>query len=173
MSTDEILRFQGTLRHWDDVHGVGAIDAHDGGQELPVQRYDIAFRSQRPVTGEVWTFEVKLSPNGAKRAVNVRRLSDELADQNAQREQEHARALQEAYPLRLLWPTVMVVAVLGTAIGTYLWIESLQRPRQLPAPVAPAPTVPAAPAAPADLVAPATLEKPATPPSAPAARSAP
>jgi hypothetical protein len=149
------MRFEGTLIRWDDVQGVGEMEPHQGGEVLPVRTYDMRCGSQRPMIGEVWTFEVRLAPDGQKRAVNARRLSD-VGDTALSRRMAQEEALRppsvrppSVWPLRLT--VVSVLALLLIAFATHVQKRGakapvLSDPVEVPA-SAEAPPAPASPAA--------------------------
>lgn len=64
------MRFEGTLKSWNDDKGFGFISPSQGGQDIFVHNSEYR-RGGRPVPGEALTFEVALNPQGKKRAVNV------------------------------------------------------------------------------------------------------
>lgn len=68
------MRFDGTLKSWNDDKGFGFISPSQGGQDIFV--HITAYRAVgRPVLNEALTFEVTLNPQGKKRATNVRSAS--------------------------------------------------------------------------------------------------
>lgn len=65
------MRFEGTLKSWNDDKGFGFISPSQGGQDIFVHISEYGLRG-RPVLSEALTFEVALNPRGKKCAVNVR-----------------------------------------------------------------------------------------------------
>ena len=65
------LRVNGTLTSWNDDRGFGFIEPTQGGQELFVHIKAFVDRSTRPQVGQVFSFEVELSPDGKKRAKHM------------------------------------------------------------------------------------------------------
>lgn len=65
------MRFTGTLKTWNDDRGFGFIEPSQGGQALFVHVKAIEGLSTRPQVGQVFSFEVELSPDGKKRAKRV------------------------------------------------------------------------------------------------------
>lgn len=65
------MRFEGTLRSWNDDRGFGFIDPGQGGDEVFVHIKAFSKRQERPAVGQRLSFEVEMSPQGKKRAKNV------------------------------------------------------------------------------------------------------
>lgn len=65
------MRFNGTLKSWNDDRGFGFIEPTQGGQELFVHIKAFEGRSARPQIGQVVSFEVELNSDGKKRATRV------------------------------------------------------------------------------------------------------
>lgn len=65
------MRFEGTIKSWNDDRGFGFIEPAQGGQEIFV--HIKAFRSLRgrPQANQRVTFQVKVGPQGKKRALDV------------------------------------------------------------------------------------------------------
>lgn len=65
------MRFDGTLKSWNDERGFGFIEPAQGGQEIFVHIKAFPGGSGRPQVGQALTFEVELSRDGKKRARSV------------------------------------------------------------------------------------------------------
>jgi len=65
------MRFDGTLKSWNDERGFGFIEPAQGGQEIFVHIKAFPDGTGRPSVGQVVTFKVELGPNGKKRAHSV------------------------------------------------------------------------------------------------------
>jgi uncharacterized membrane protein YsdA (DUF1294 family)/cold shock CspA family protein len=65
------MRFEGTLKTWNDDRGFGFIEPTQGGQEIFAHAKAFKSRAGRPQAGQRVTFEVELGPQGKKRAKNV------------------------------------------------------------------------------------------------------
>ena len=74
------MRFEGTLKSWNDDKGFGSISPILGGQDIFVHISDYP-RGRRPVLNESLTFEVELNPQSKKRAVNVQSVGTKQAAQ--------------------------------------------------------------------------------------------
>lgn len=68
------MRFDGTLKTWNDERGFGFIQPTQGGQEIFVHIKAFRQRAGRPQVGQAVSFEVELGPQGKKRASNVEPL---------------------------------------------------------------------------------------------------
>lgn len=67
------MRFEGTLKTWNDERGFGFIAPVRGGEEVFVHIKAFTRPAGRPSVGQVLTFEVEAGPDGRKRAKNVER----------------------------------------------------------------------------------------------------
>mgnify|MGYP003382147856 FL=1 len=65
------MRFEGTLRSWNDERGFGFIAPTHGGQDVFVHVSAFRARGTRPVLNQRVSFEVERGPNGKKRACQV------------------------------------------------------------------------------------------------------
>ena len=65
------MRFEGTLKSWNDDRGFGFIDPSLGGDEVFVHIKAFSKRNGRPALGQRVTFEVETGAQGRKRAKNV------------------------------------------------------------------------------------------------------
>jgi len=68
------MRFNGTIKAWNDERGFGFITPSRGGQEIFVHIKAFSRRGARPEVGQAVTFEVELNPQGKKRAKAVEPL---------------------------------------------------------------------------------------------------
>ena len=65
------MRFEGSLKSWNDERGFGFIEPDQGGDEIFVHIKAIANLNGRPALAQRLSFEVELGPQGKKRAKNV------------------------------------------------------------------------------------------------------
>ena len=65
------MRFEGTLKTWNDERGFGFIEPAAGGEDIFVHIKAFGPRSGRPQEQQLVSFEVELGPQGKKRAKNV------------------------------------------------------------------------------------------------------
>ena len=65
------MRFEGTVKSWNDERGFGFIDPRQGDEEVFVHIKAFSKRNGRPAVGQRVTFEVDVGPDGRKRAKNV------------------------------------------------------------------------------------------------------
>ena len=68
------MRFEGTLKSWNDGKGFGFISPSQGGQDIFVHISEYR-AGGRPMLNEALTFEVTLNPQGKKCAVNVQSVN--------------------------------------------------------------------------------------------------
>jgi uncharacterized membrane protein YsdA (DUF1294 family)/cold shock CspA family protein len=65
------MRFEGTLKTWNDDRGFGFIEPAAGGEDIFVHIKAFGARDGRPQVQQPVSFEVELGPQGKKRAKNV------------------------------------------------------------------------------------------------------
>lgn len=65
------MRFEGTLKSWNDDRGFGFVEPTQGGQEIFVHIKSFPSGTGRPSIGLPLSFEVELGPQGKKRAKAV------------------------------------------------------------------------------------------------------
>jgi uncharacterized membrane protein YsdA (DUF1294 family)/cold shock CspA family protein len=65
------MRFEGTLKSWNEDRGFGFIEASHGGDDVFVHIKAFPGKGQRPAVGQWVSFEVEPGPQGKKRAKNV------------------------------------------------------------------------------------------------------
>jgi uncharacterized membrane protein YsdA (DUF1294 family)/cold shock CspA family protein len=65
------MRFDGTLKSWNDERGFGFVEPKQGGQDIFVHIKSFPAGTGRPTVGLPLSFEVELGPNGKKRAKAV------------------------------------------------------------------------------------------------------
>lgn len=70
------MRFNGTIKKWNDEKGFGFIQPSDGGIDLFVHISEFPKNStERPKMGDLVSFEVITNENGKKKAVKVQKLA--------------------------------------------------------------------------------------------------
>lgn len=126
------IRFEGTLIHWDEREGRGLIKPLQGGQALPVQAAELSRDGRRPRAGETWSFEMRIDPQGLKRAADARRVHTPGPDSQAAEPTED----DDAQPtLSRRAATMRNLAWLAAAIGIVLavwWLAGMEeRGRQI------------------------------------------
>jgi uncharacterized membrane protein YsdA (DUF1294 family)/cold shock CspA family protein len=65
------MRFDGTLKSWNDERGLGLLAADQGGQDIVVQLEALAPVAGKPSVGQRFSFEVEPALGGIKRAKNL------------------------------------------------------------------------------------------------------
>lgn len=83
------MRFEGTLKSWNDERGFGFIAPDQGSDEVFVHVKAFSRRNGRPAIGQRLTFEVEIGPQGKKRAKNVEAIRI-LVAARSRREEEPA-----------------------------------------------------------------------------------
>lgn len=69
------MRFEGTVKSWNEDRAFGFIAADQGGQEIFLHITAFPARSGQPPLNQRVSFEVELNREGKKRATNVRLVS--------------------------------------------------------------------------------------------------
>lgn len=65
------MRFDGTLKSWNDERGFGFVEPNQGGQDIFVHIKSFPAGTGRPAVGLPLSFEVEIGPDGKKRAKAV------------------------------------------------------------------------------------------------------
>jgi uncharacterized membrane protein YsdA (DUF1294 family)/cold shock CspA family protein len=65
------MRFEGTVKSWNDDRAFGFIEPSQGGQEIFLHITALPARASRPALSQRVTFELELNRDGKKRAKNV------------------------------------------------------------------------------------------------------
>ncbi len=131
------MRFEGTLKTWEDERGFGFIQPDQGGEEVFVHIKSMVNREGRPKIGQRLTFEIELGPQGKKRAKGVlpyqapKKIQPSAASKRSRQLEAPARwglAATLAVPLfvavaitvALLWgvPLVVLSVYLGASVIT-------------------------------------------------------
>jgi uncharacterized membrane protein YsdA (DUF1294 family)/cold shock CspA family protein len=109
------MRFEGTLKTWNEDRGFGFIEPAHGGQDIFVHIKAFGPRAGRPQIQQRLSFEIEPGPQGKKRAKNV----------------EIVRRLAARHPTRheppAPWSTAARVAIPGF-VALYLVIAALWKP---------------------------------------------
>lgn len=104
------MRFEGTLKSWNDERGFGFIEPTRGGQEIFVHIKSFPAGTGRPTVGLPVSFEVELGPQGKKRAKAV-----QFAPQSRRRQSPR---VESAAP----WTLLRVIAI--PAFAALYWYVS-------------------------------------------------
>lgn len=65
------MRFDGTIKSWDDERGFGFIEPDQGGQDIFVHIKAFKGLHERPQASQRVSFQIELGPQGKKRALNA------------------------------------------------------------------------------------------------------
>jgi cold shock CspA family protein len=106
------MRFEGTLKTWNDDRGFGFIATTQGGDDIFVHISAMP-RGRRPTIGEPLSFEIDHNKDGKKRAVNVNRPVRAAVTSPS----SLARRLDR--PPRRSYTEVVIVLALVAGIGGY------------------------------------------------------
>ena len=108
------MRFEGTLKSWNDDRGFGFIEPDQGGQTIFIHILAFPSGTGRPIPGVRLTFEVETGSAGKKRAKSVQ---FGRARQGAKQVTRHAASERPA-----AW-TVPKLAIGPIFIGIYAWVS--------------------------------------------------
>lgn len=114
------MRFEGTLKEWNDDRGFGFVQPTQGGEAVFVHVKAFARGGRRPQAGDRVSFEVETGPKG-KRAKNVAPLA--AAPQAPRRREPQAR--RSSGPAQ--WGTATLL-VLPAFLVLYVAVAFLWRP---------------------------------------------
>lgn len=135
------MRFDGTLKSWNEERGFGFITPRQGGQDVFV--HISAFPphgGRQPAAGEALTFEVETAPDGKKRAMRVQRPGEHSAPPTFA---HRSRPRMAARGRSGLGRAVLLLAVIA-ALGWYAYGRYAQRLAR-PAAIAQPPSRPSPP----------------------------
>jgi uncharacterized membrane protein YsdA (DUF1294 family)/cold shock CspA family protein len=117
------IRFDGTLKSWNDERGLGLLAADQGGQDIVVQMEALTRVAPRPTIGQRFSFEIQPALGGVKRAHNVAAMPS--MGRQAARRRHHQRQWLSRQPAEvglnaLLAIPAFAVALLGAAVFWHL-----------------------------------------------------
>lgn len=102
----------GTLKTWNSDKGFGFITPDNGGQDIFIHISNYPRAGGPPKVGESLLFEVTLSKEGKKKAINVRRPGQSLESRKPSAERHRERQERPSMMGRVM-TGLLVVAVLG------------------------------------------------------------
>ena len=109
-----IMRFDGTIKSWNDDRGFGFIEPDQGGQDIFVHIKAFQGLRERPQIQQRVSFQIELGPQGKKRAVNAEVVRPKPA-LVAQR--RHHSPTQWGTATLFAIPAFVVVLLLGYGLG--------------------------------------------------------
>lgn len=108
------MRFEGTIKSWNDDRGFGFIEPAQGGQEIFVHIKAFRGLRERPQAAQRVTFQVEIGPQGKKRALNVELAG---ARRSVPRKTRREGVAQWGTASLFAIPVFLVVLSLGYALG--------------------------------------------------------
>jgi uncharacterized membrane protein YsdA (DUF1294 family)/cold shock CspA family protein len=105
------MRFEGTLRTWNEDRGFGFIQPDQGEDQLFVHIKSMVNRDGRPQVNQRFSFEVELGPQGKKRATKVlpAQVAKPIVKHRGESPAQWGTATLFAIPLFLVLYTVVAV----------------------------------------------------------------
>lgn len=108
------MRFDGTIKSWDDERGFGFIEPDQGGQDIFVHVKAFKGLRERPQASQRVSFQVELGPQGKKRALNAELIHPARPVRNQSSRNESA---QWGTATLFTIPAFGVVLLLGYVLG--------------------------------------------------------
>jgi uncharacterized membrane protein YsdA (DUF1294 family)/cold shock CspA family protein len=72
------MRFQGKIMSWKDDQGFGFVMPNDGGEKAFVHIKAFTERTQRPVSGDLISYELSKDTKGRTTAINIRMINSKV-----------------------------------------------------------------------------------------------
>jgi uncharacterized membrane protein YsdA (DUF1294 family)/cold shock CspA family protein len=124
------MRFEGTLKSWNEPRGQGLLVADQGGQDIVIQMEALTRVAPRPNIGQRFSFEVEPALGGMKRAANVAAMPSHARRAAHRRHRDRRRAAGRPAEVglnTLLAVPLLAVALLGAAVFWQLswWVVGL------------------------------------------------
>ncbi|OYU32978.1 MAG: DNA-binding protein [Comamonadaceae bacterium PBBC2] len=116
------MRFEGTLKTWNDDRGCGFIEPTQGGEEIFVHIKAFDARGGRPQLNQPLSFEVEMGPQGKKRAHNVTPIRKAQVAKTRHRESPAQWATSTLFAIPAFLVLYVVVSVIWRPP---LWIAAL------------------------------------------------
>ena len=116
------MRFEGTLKTWNDDRGFGFIAPSQGGEEIFVHIKAFEARSARPQLNQAFSFEIEIGPAGKKRARNVAPLRKAQPVRTRRRESPAQWGTSTLFAIPAFLVLYWVVSVVWTPP---LWVAAL------------------------------------------------
>jgi len=113
------MRFEGTIKSWNDAKGFGFLASTQGGQDIFVHVSALPRGTGTPRVGQAFTFEVELNPEGKKRAVRVARIGGAVNGKRESRDRASAARNPVAAIVGVLLVLAIGVAAYGKAAGLF------------------------------------------------------
>ena len=113
------MRFEGTIKSWNDAKGFGFLASTQGGQDIFVHVSALPRGTGTPRVGQAFTFEVELNREGKKRAVKVARAGGAVRGNRESRARSETAGSPVAAIIGVLLVLAIGVAAYGYATGLY------------------------------------------------------
>ena len=137
------MRFDGTIKTWNEAKGFGFITPANGGQDVFVHVSALPRGSGTPRVGQAFSFEIELNREGKKRAVRVREAGRRAEPHRAHHPRERAARSPVAAVVGVVLVLAMGVAAYSKLSGPIARIVAPDSAAaQEPAAAADAPTLP-------------------------------
>lgn len=108
------MRFDGTIKSWDDERGFGFIEPSQGGQDIFVHIKAFSGLRERPQPKQRVSFQVEIGPQGKKRATNVELVRAKRTPPTPTRQ---SRPAQSGTATLFVIPVFGLILLLGYVLG--------------------------------------------------------
>jgi len=119
------MRFEGTLKTWNDERGFGFIEPLQGGDEVFVHIKAFSARTGRPVVNQPLSFEVELGPRGKKRAKNVEPIRASRSVKRMQNDSPAQWGVASLFAIPAFLVVYVLVASMWRVPGIYAGVYAL------------------------------------------------
>ncbi|SFM75478.1 cold shock domain-containing protein [Variovorax sp. OV329] len=109
------MRFEGTIKSWNEAKGFGFLASTQGGQDVFVHVSALPRGSGVPRVGQAFSFEVELNREGKKRAVRVAPAGQAYSAPR----RSHPREREGRSPVAVLVGFVLVLVIGAAAYGKF------------------------------------------------------
>ncbi len=122
------MRFEGTLKSWNDDRGLGLLAADQGGQDIVVQQDALVRLDEKPRVGQRFSFEIEPAFGGIKRAKNLAGMPRNRGSALRRRQSSRRPAGPREVGLKALL-VVPAFALIFLAVSIYwridVWVAAL------------------------------------------------
>ena len=108
------MRFDGTIKSWDDERGFGFIEPDQGGQDIFVHIKAFNGLRERPQASQRVSFQIEVGPQGKKRALNAELIR---AARPARKRESRSGSAQWGTATLFAIPAFGVMLMLGYVLG--------------------------------------------------------
>ncbi len=116
------MRFDGTIKTWNDDRGFGFIAPTQGGQEIFVHIKAFKGLKGRPLENQRVTFDIELGPQGKKRAINVTLVASRSRMATPVKQKATQWGTASLFAIPALLGIMLIASVFGEPPRWALWL---------------------------------------------------